>query len=228
MVSPGTMATRRKYSCASSSNTSLSTLHNNPYREKTYGRSGHSSTYRMLPPSRRISASSSLTSEARSLPSSVNSEGSTASIQFNEILALLEQYCLFCKQEDCDGGGCVENNRCVLCGKTGHPSRECKERWRDVLRGKACFSCATFSTRGKSCQHGGLTSGKSCSRRKLRLLRVLMFGGLGGEVKKHYRNRETFESFAVASYLAMIGAEKCSLTRGSVSTAGKRKRVHKW
>lgn len=137
-----------------------------------------------------------------------------------DVIALVEACCPYCNKEECDGGGCVGSGRCVLCGNQGHSSKECKEDWRSVLTGRACFSCGVFSTNGK-CGRESFMDKQRCNKRKKRLLRILMFGGLGKPARQHYQNQQTFEAFLLSSYTAMRATQNnCS------GQAAKRNRLY--
>jgi superfamily II DNA helicase RecQ len=87
------------------------------------------------------------------------------------VIRRLEQKCVICCLESCDGEKCLPRGSCFNCGSTDHRKKSCTTDWKDLLNCKGCYYCLDLYSREGYKQCNG---GKTCPLQR-RLKRLVIY-----------------------------------------------------
>ena len=98
----------------------------------------------------------------------VNQTVKTQNVAMN-VIRRLEQMCIVCKSQDCNGEQCLPSGSCFKCGGP-HYRNACKTNWQGLLNGKGCFFCLDLFHRQGYNAHNAHEEGCPLKRRLKRLV----------------------------------------------------------
>ena len=87
-----------------------------------------------------------------------------------QIIARLKKKCICCNRNDCDGNCVVRRRKGMTCYHClgAHSASKCKKEHKNILKGKACYSCYMYNYSQECIHHHTVCSGDGGIKERLR------------------------------------------------------------